>query len=227
MVTSHALRFVFLDFADTLVEKRFLFETIASILDRAGQKIPVQSLRAAHKRARELVQFPPRTSKEFYLEFNARFLASLGMFPESFLVEEIFQECSALPWVACPDLASILNLPCEWGVLSNWDGSLPEKIASILGTTPKLVVGSSECGHVKPSPRIFLEGARRAGLDPSNVAYVGDSMVLDVVPALKAGCVPILLDRHDNFARYSGPKTDSLENLPTLLSKLFGSVDSR
>ena len=49
------------------------------------------------------------------------------------------------------------------------------------------VVLSSKVGIRKPNPEIFLEAARRVGVEPAKCAYVGDNPSRDVVGARSAG----------------------------------------
>ncbi len=55
---------------------------------------------------------------------------------------------------------------------------------------------SDEAGCVKPDPRIFRISLERLGLEPGEMAYVGDSPE-DVKGALAVGSVPILIDREN------------------------------
>ncbi len=60
----------------------------------------------------------------------------------------------------------------------------------------KTVVLSSKIQNRKPGPEIYLEAARRAGVDPARSVYVGDNPIRDVVGTRLAGfgMVIILLD---------------------------------
>ena len=49
------------------------------------------------------------------------------------------------------------------------------------------VLASSAFGWRKPNPRIFLEGARRLNVSPSECAYVGDTISRDVIGTRRAG----------------------------------------
>jgi len=51
----------------------------------------------------------------------------------------------------------------------------------------QFVILSSEFGHRKPDPRIFLEGARKLGLKPEEILSIGDSMEHDIAPSEKLG----------------------------------------
>lgn len=51
----------------------------------------------------------------------------------------------------------------------------------------KAVVLSSKVRYRKPDPRIYLEAARRVGVEPAKCAYVGDNPVRDVEGTYAAG----------------------------------------
>ena len=53
---------------------------------------------------------------------------------------------------------------------------------------------SDEAGCAKPDPRIFRISLERMGIEPGEMAYVGDSPE-DVQGALAIGSVPILISR--------------------------------
>jgi FMN phosphatase YigB (HAD superfamily) len=76
------------------------------------------------------------------------------------------------------------------GIISNLIGSreIPEWLEAD-GFAPyfKSVVLSSVFGKRKPDPSIYLEAARRAGVDPSRCVYVGDNLKRDVTGTRAAG----------------------------------------
>ena len=54
-------------------------------------------------------------------------------------------------------------------------------------------------GVAKPDPRIFEFGlAVFEGIERHRIAYVGDSVTMDVMGARAAGLFPVLLDPHDD-----------------------------
>ncbi len=63
------------------------------------------------------------------------------------------------------------------------------------------MVISGEVGIKKPSPEIFSIAIAETGLQPSEVAFVGDSIDDDMMGAAAAGLTPILIDRHDGKRR--------------------------
>ena len=63
----------------------------------------------------------------------------------------------------------------------------------------RCVVDSSVVGVAKPDPRIFDHAAVHfPDIDRSRIAYVGDSVRMDVMGALAADLHPILLDPFDD-----------------------------
>jgi len=78
----------------------------------------------------------------------------------------------------------------ELGIISNLIGTreIPEWLeAENFAPYFKTVVLSSALGIRKPSPEIYLEAARRAGVEPACCAYVGDNLKRDVTGARAAG----------------------------------------
>ncbi len=53
------------------------------------------------------------------------------------------------------------------------------------------VLVSGEVGADKPDPKIFQLCAQALGLEPGQMAYVGDNPMADVQGAYNAGCIPI------------------------------------
>jgi len=76
------------------------------------------------------------------------------------------------------------------GIISNLISSkeIPEWLEAD-GFTPyfKSVLLSSVFGRRKPDPTIYLEAARRAGVEPGRCAYVGDNLNRDVTGTREAG----------------------------------------
>ena len=76
------------------------------------------------------------------------------------------------------------------GIISNLIGTreIPEWLEAE-GFAPyfKSVVLSSVFGKRKPDPAIYLEAARRAGVEPAQCAYVGDNLKRDVTGTRAAG----------------------------------------
>jgi putative hydrolase of the HAD superfamily len=73
-------------------------------------------------------------------------------------------------------------------VISNWDTRLRPLLLE-LGLTDFFedLLISLEIGSTKPDARIFLEAARRLGMDPSEILHVGDDPEADTEGARGAG----------------------------------------
>lgn len=93
------------------------------------------------------------------------------------------------------------------GVVTNAATELQERKLKVagLGDLPVLV-GVDTLGFGKPDPRVFVEGARKLGVEPSRTAYVGDEPTVDALAAHEAGLTGVWLDRagHRRGPGYGG-----------------------
>ena len=78
----------------------------------------------------------------------------------------------------------------------------------------KVLVGNREAPNPKPSPEPILKALEIINYqgDKKDVCYVGDSLN-DCLSAIKAGIIPILLDRSDEYANSSYQRIKSLKEL--------------
>ena len=125
---------------------------------------------------------------------------------------------------AIPCLEELRALGLRVGVVGNQSAAL-ERWAKE-STLPADVVSSSESlGVRKPDPRFFEEIVRLSGAArPSEVAYVGDRVDNDVLPALAAGLAAVHVRRgpwgHLQHAPDTVPSIESLAELPRALASL-------
>ncbi len=105
------------------------------------------------------------------------------------------------------------------GLISNVDQDITSLLDN-LGLTALLqvVVTSQDAGFNKPSPEIFQEAVKRAGVQASEALYVGDQYQIDVVGANQAGMKGILIDRIDYFTEVND--CPRLQNLMQILEYL-------
>ncbi len=97
---------------------------------------------------------------------------------------------------ALPLLDALDDAGLAYGAVSNADLAYQElKLAACGLERVEMFVGVDTFGVGKPDPRVFLEGCRRLGLEPAEVAYVGDEPDLDAVAAADAGLTGVWLDR--------------------------------
>jgi putative hydrolase of the HAD superfamily len=109
------------------------------------------------------------------------------------------------------------------GVVSNASGQIEEvlrrsgvcQVGDGPSTPVRVVIDSHVVGVAKPDPRIFEPAlVHFEGIDRSRLAYVGDSVTMDVGGARAAGLHPILLDPYDDHA---GADFDRIASLADLL----------
>lgn len=121
-------------------------------------------------------------------------------------------------------LAKLRNAGLKLGIVSNTfltQSSLDRHLEEfgILEFFP-LRMYSHEILWRKPNVKIFNEAARRLGLDPSEIMFVGDRLDTDIKGARKAGMIPILKTAYTNEGKETPPdirKIDLLSELPLLV----------
>lgn len=130
-----------------------------------------------------------------------------------------------------PDAAPCLRALRAQGYLIGISGNQPagtERALARLGV-PADVVASSELWRVrKPAPEFFARVVEAAGLPPAQIAYVGDRLDNDVLPAADAGMRAVFLRRGPwGYLHASRPeiarahlRLDSLAELPAALRSL-------
>jgi HAD superfamily hydrolase (TIGR01549 family) len=84
---------------------------------------------------------------------------------------------------------------------------------------------SAEWGVEKPQPAFFAKVAEVAGVKPTEICYVGDRLDNDVLPAARAGMMPVLIRRGPwGYLHAQRPEAarvtvvDSLRELPEVLA---------
>lgn len=194
-----AVKAVFFDVANTLLHKPGLYPAMLGTLRAHGADVPARLLLERHRLLSEIVMFPDRTSRHFYDEFNAHLLRSLGIAPTDSLLDDLFSACSYLPWEAFPDTSELESLALPIGILSNWDASLQERLSMLDPISPRWIFGSSQQRLRKPDPAFFRLAIDAAGIPPGEIAVVGDSLRLDIEPALRLGMQAFLVDRDDLY----------------------------
>jgi len=107
------------------------------------------------------------------------------------------------------------------GIISNLIGTreIPEWLdAENYKSYFKSVVLSSVLGIRKPAPEVYLEAARRAGVEPARCAYVGDNLKRDVTGSRAAGFgMIIIMISPEKLAE----ETITDENRPDMIIRKF------
>jgi HAD superfamily hydrolase (TIGR01549 family) len=95
---------------------------------------------------------------------------------------------------AAPCLRDLREQGYRIGIAANQPEAAVESLAA-LGVRADFVGSSAEWGVWKPSPLFFRNVAEAAGCPPERIAYVGDRVDNDVVPAATAGMVAVFVRR--------------------------------
>ena len=111
------------------------------------------------------------------------------------------------------------------GIAGNQPTGVTEMLRA-LGLPVDVVATSADWGVEKPSPAFFERVAAEAGATPTEIAYVGDRLDNDVLPARDAGMVGVFLRRgpwghaHARLpeAARADVRIDSLAELPGALA---------
>jgi putative hydrolase of the HAD superfamily len=98
------------------------------------------------------------------------------------------------------------------------------------GLTPyfETVILSSIFRHRKPGPQIYLEAARRAGVDPARSVYVGDNPSRDILGTRRAGFgMAIILMEPDTLEKEPSTGDDKPDLIIHKLSELLDVFPAR
>lgn len=216
-----AYRVILFDFGETLAQTSFDVwgATYLPFLRRHGFRCSQQQVADAWRKAWEGVdtldgvEHPAySTSAEAYDTWRAqieqRALAHLGIEqPSSDLMAGILDLQDRRRYVlfddALPTLAALRERGYRLGIISNFTWRLPE-IAEELGLAPYLehVVVSARVGYRKPHLQIFRRALAAFEVAPDQALLVGDSPLVDVEGARRAGMSGVLLNRSGTHAGY-------------------------
>lgn len=190
------------DAANTLIYKPDLFNNVASVLKKNEIKFDITELKKQHKFISELINFPDKTSKDFYKTFNKEWLYSVGLIPNDKLLEEIFTSCSYLPWSPFSDTIKLKNLSIKKAIISNFHEGLNQIIDKYYPSVFDSIIVSEVENLRKPSIDFYLKAIEKLKCLPEEIIYIGDSIKLDLEPALKLGIKAWLIDRENYYPNF-------------------------
>jgi HAD superfamily hydrolase (TIGR01509 family) len=117
-----------------------------------------------------------------------------------------------------PDALPCLARVRSRGLLAGAVGNTPAFVEDDLRDRVDLVGSSARWGVAKPAPEFFERIVRESGLEPAEIAYVGDRVDNDVRPALAAGMVAVHIRRGPWGLLHEPPpgavRITSLDELP-------------
>ncbi|MER5744734.1 HAD family hydrolase [Streptomyces sp. NPDC002225] len=136
-------------------------------------------------------------------------------------------------WELFPDVLPVLDLLADGyrhAVLSNSSILNQDHKLRVLGVRDRFeaVVCAVELGISKPEAGAFHAACEQLGLEPGEVAYVGDEPDIDAAGAVAAGLRGIWLDRKERGGRPELLRIERLDQLPRLLlaDTRFGAPDT-
>jgi len=174
------------------------YETVSKWLIYQGVKIPAEDLKKNYRRmAKEGIEAKWEKHPEIRVDeifasickshalwnidevrlgvetaraFRAGSLRRLQLFPQTL---HILEELKSYPKV----------------IVSNGQKSFSEPEMRYFGLYEQFshVIFSSDFGHKKPDPRIFLEAARLMGIEPEEIMCIGDSFENDIAASSRLG----------------------------------------
>jgi HAD superfamily hydrolase (TIGR01549 family) len=223
------VRAVFFDVGEVLVDESRLWALWAHWL-----AVPPPAFFAAlgdviargehHRRVFDLVR-PDLAPFDVDAARTAR--AAAGYPEDLFGAEDLYPD-------AVPCLATLRTRGLRVGLAGN-QPARSEAVLRALGVPADVVASSERWGVAKPSAAFFARVVEAAGVPASAVAYVGDRVDNDVVPAADAGLVAVLLRRGPWGVRHTARpeaararlQLDTLAALPDALAALGECQDGR
>jgi HAD superfamily hydrolase (TIGR01509 family) len=221
------LEVVFFDVGNTLVfpdhEK-----TLAPLWKRGIRPTEAQ-LYAAERVARQemdlLISHTRKVDQQYWETYYSHLLRILGLNDVSLRLELVSLARTSSNWSrvrpGTMDLLHKMKTQYRLGVISNSDGHMAERLASLgFATYFEHVIDSGNVGYEKPAQEIF-----QAALDAMSVAaeralYLGDIYSVDYLGAQNAGMQAMLMDVAGVYSTRSLPRVESLEEFASRISGL-------
>ncbi len=174
------------------------------------------------------------TGETVWDEYNGAYVRALGVPEHDLEIAAAVLERTRSPHLwrwpvpesveALRDLAAV-GLPM--GIVSNASGQIEEtlrrsgvcQVGVGAGTSVRVVIDSHVVGVAKPDPRIFAPAlVHFPGIAPERIAYVGDSVTMDVGGARAAGLHAVLLDPYDDHPDADFDRIARLDELLAFVS---------
>jgi FMN phosphatase YigB (HAD superfamily) len=180
-----AIKFVFFDVGETLIDETRLRDSWADYLgaDRAAFTAALEELIARDQDYRSVfARFQPGFNaavarRERAARRETHMLDARDVFPD-----------------ALPCLARLRELGYAVGIAGNQRAGALASLPA-LGFGGVMIAASATMGVEKPDPRFFAALTATAGVPAASIAYVGDRLDNDVLPARAAGMKAIFIKR--------------------------------
>ena len=209
---------VFLDVGETLVDESRLWELWAKWLN-VPSSVFLATLDSVIRERADHRQVFQRLRPNFDLEAEMAERRAAGWPPDVAGPEDLYPD-------ARPCLQTLRSLGFQIGVVGNQPSDIERMLnAADLGVD---LVGSSQTwGVSKPSPAFFQRIIDSAAVPAAQIAYVGDRLDNDVLPAVALGMVGVFLRRgpwgrvHADWPEVERAtlRIESLAELPAALAR--------
>jgi FMN phosphatase YigB (HAD superfamily) len=180
-----AVKVVFFDVGETLVDEARLWRGWAAWLGVPADAFTAalgETIAAGEPHRQVFERFRPG----FDIGAARRERAAAGD-PDLFTEGDLYPD-------AAPCLAALRERGFTVGIAGN-QAAGAEAALEALGLPADLVTSSARLGAEKPAPAFFAGLAAMAGVAPEKIAYVGDRLDTDVLPARAAGMIAAFLAR--------------------------------
>jgi len=200
---NHKIEAIFLDVGNTLriviKDEAFMAQSKQKLVELTGAKMSPDAFfalledryKVLRKRAKE--RLIEASEKEMWTQWMLPDFPPETIAPLSGKLTRLWRDCDGRR-VPRPDVKDlVIELSKRGyilGIIANTitETEIPDWLeADNLTGYFKAVILSSKLGIRKPNPEIYLEAARRVGVEPGHCVYVGDNPVRDVEGAQAAG----------------------------------------
>ena len=210
------MRAVLFDFGGTLYDYRSLEpgdrECMLALVKWAGLEVGPDAVRLAYRDSMRKVfrSYLPRgyyLHRDLFRDAAAGMLENLGAEPKQDLLDryralqwELHRRDFALREGVIETLKELRRRGLHVGLVSNIDDDQLNHLMELAGLADLFdsMLSSEQAGSCKPDPAIFGEAVRRAGCDPDQALFVGDTLAQDVAGANRAGLRSVLLWHRDD-----------------------------
>ncbi len=230
------IKAVFFDSGNTLIYPRL--EELAQELTRTGYPATVEDFHAAERAGKAKLdewlwpqitrgEVPRQIDHYYWTEYLRALVVRVGVPTAEQLrvahdVAEGFRDITlwsrVLPETP-PFLESLRERGYYLGVISNSIGTMQQQLERVgLARYFKIIIDSALVGVEKPHPEIFSIALSRAGVEPSESVFVGDTHATDIGGARLAGLTGVLIDRVGAYSQVECPRILSLPELTKVLN---------
>ncbi|MPZ90293.1 MAG: HAD-IA family hydrolase [Actinobacteria bacterium] len=236
--SSTGIEIVFFDAGDTLLGPHPSFPELFSrvcrehgydvspeVVVRVRSELAPNLIDLAEETGVDNPSFSSEASRSFWGYLYMRFLTALEIADSELAAALLERFSTSSSYMLFGDVLATLRRLHDGGyrlgLISNFEQWLAERLIELeVGQLFDVTVISGFVKIEKPDPAIYELALQRARVEPARAVHVGDSMSMDVEPAVSVGMHAVLLDRAGRFPDSKVPRIESLEELPGVVAKL-------